>query len=220
MTVINTNVKSLISQNALNKNNRALSAAMEQLSTGKRINSAKDDAAGLAISSRMTSQIRGLDQAVRNGNDGISMLQTAEGALQAAQLAPAAQRSALVALALLVAVVVSFAGWMAGRAQNADRSLAGSVSLVFVGLLIAGGGVVPELSGDRTPGAADGRGQASLRRWQRRPDARRLDLARRRDYAAARDLGTEQCSRLRQVPVGGYCQGGDSPGSPDTGAGR
>jgi flagellin len=81
MTVINTNVKSLISQNALNKNNRALSAAMEQLSTGKRINSAKDDAAGLAISSRMTSQIRGLDQAVRNGNDGISMLQTAEGAL-------------------------------------------------------------------------------------------------------------------------------------------
>jgi flagellin len=81
MTVINTNVKSLISQNALNKNNRALSAAMEQLSTGKRINSAKDDAAGLAISSRMTAQIRGLDQAVRNGNDGISMLQTAEGAL-------------------------------------------------------------------------------------------------------------------------------------------
>jgi flagellin len=81
MTVINTNVKSLISQNALNKNNRALSAAMEQLSTGRRINSAKDDAAGLAISSRMTSQIRGLDQAVRNGNDGISMLQTAEGAL-------------------------------------------------------------------------------------------------------------------------------------------
>ena len=81
MTVINTNVKSLISQNALSKNNRALSAAMEQLSTGKRINSAKDDAAGLAISSRMTSQIRGLDQAVRNGNDAISMLQTAEGAL-------------------------------------------------------------------------------------------------------------------------------------------
>jgi len=77
MTVINTNVKSLISQNALSKNNRALSAAMEQLSTGKRINSAKDDAAGLAISSRMTAQIRGLDQAVRNGNDGISMLQTA-----------------------------------------------------------------------------------------------------------------------------------------------
>ena len=81
MTVINTNIKSLISQNALSKNNRALSAAMEQLSTGRRINSAKDDAAGLAISSRMTSQIRGLDQAVRNGNDGISMLQTAEGAL-------------------------------------------------------------------------------------------------------------------------------------------
>lgn len=81
MTVINTNIKSLISQNALSKNSRSLSAAMEQLSTGKRINSAKDDAAGLAISSRMTAQIRGLDQSVRNGNDAISMLQTAEGAM-------------------------------------------------------------------------------------------------------------------------------------------
>ena len=81
MSVINTNIKSLISQQALNKNGRALSAAMEQLSTGKRINSAADDAAGLAISNRMTAQIRGLDQAVRNANDGISMLQTAEGAL-------------------------------------------------------------------------------------------------------------------------------------------
>lgn len=81
MSVINTNIKSLISQQALNKNGRALSAAMEQLSTGKRINSAADDAAGLAISNRMTAQIRGLDQAIRNANDGISMLQTAEGAL-------------------------------------------------------------------------------------------------------------------------------------------
>jgi flagellin len=81
MTVINTNIKSLVSQNAMVKNNRDLSDAMQQLSTGKRINSAKDDAAGLAISSRMTSQIKGLDQAVRNANDGISLLQTAEGAL-------------------------------------------------------------------------------------------------------------------------------------------
>lgn len=81
MTVINTNIKSLVSQNALNKNSRSLAVAMEQLSTGKRINSAADDAAGLAISSRMTSQIKGLDQAVRNANDGISLLQTAEGAL-------------------------------------------------------------------------------------------------------------------------------------------
>ena len=80
MTVINTNIKSMISQNALNTNSRALSSAMEQLSTGKRINSAKDDAAGLAISSRMTAQIRGLNQAIRNANDGISMLQTVEGA--------------------------------------------------------------------------------------------------------------------------------------------
>jgi flagellin len=81
MTVINTNIKSLVSQNALSRNSRDVSAAMEQLSTGKRINSAKDDAAGLAISSRMTAQIRGLDQAVRNANDGISLLQTTEGAL-------------------------------------------------------------------------------------------------------------------------------------------
>jgi flagellin len=81
MTVINTNIKSLVSQNAMVKNNRDLSNAMQQLSTGKRINSAADDAAGLAISSRMTSQINGLDQAVRNANDGISLLQTAEGAL-------------------------------------------------------------------------------------------------------------------------------------------
>ena len=81
MTVINTNIKSLISQNALNINSRALSSAMEQLSTGKRINSAADDAAGLAISSRMTAQIRGLDQSIRNANDGISLLNTAEGAL-------------------------------------------------------------------------------------------------------------------------------------------
>jgi flagellin len=81
MTVINTNIKSLVSQNAMVKNNRDLSDAMQQLSTGKRINSAKDDAAGLAISSRMTSQITGLNQAIRNGNDSVSMLQTTEGAM-------------------------------------------------------------------------------------------------------------------------------------------
>lgn len=81
MSVINTNVKSLVSQNAMVKNNRNLADAMQQLSTGKRINSAKDDAAGLAISSRMTSQITGLNQAVRNGNDAVSMLQTTEGAM-------------------------------------------------------------------------------------------------------------------------------------------
>jgi len=80
MTVINTNVKSLVAQNALTVNNRSLSKAMEQLSTGKRINSAADDAAGLAISNKMTSQIKGLSQAIRNANDGISLLQTAEGA--------------------------------------------------------------------------------------------------------------------------------------------
>ena len=81
MSVINTNFKSLITQNNLTVNNRNLSDAMEKLSTGKRINSAADDAAGLAISNKMTAQIRGLNQSVRNANDGISMLQTAEGAL-------------------------------------------------------------------------------------------------------------------------------------------
>jgi flagellin len=81
MSVINTNVKSLVAQNALTVNGRAMSKTMEQLSTGKRINSAADDAAGLAISNKMTSQVRGLNQAVRNANDAISMIQTAEGAL-------------------------------------------------------------------------------------------------------------------------------------------
>ncbi len=80
MSVINTNVNSLVSQAALARNERSLSSAMQQLSTGTRINSAKDDAAGLAITSRMSAQIRGLNQAVRNANDGISLLQTAEGA--------------------------------------------------------------------------------------------------------------------------------------------
>ncbi len=81
MTVINTNVNSLYAQDALKFNSRAQSVAMQQLSTGSRINSAKDDAAGLAIGNNMTMQIRGLDQAVRNANDGINMMQTAEGAM-------------------------------------------------------------------------------------------------------------------------------------------
>ncbi len=81
MSVINTNVSSLITQNALAINSRAQSTAMQQLSTGLRINGAKDDAAGLAIASKMTSQIKGLDQAVRNSNDAVSMLQTADGAM-------------------------------------------------------------------------------------------------------------------------------------------
>jgi len=82
MTVINTNVNSLTAATSLAINERNLSTAMERLSTGKRINGAKDDAAGQAIASRMTAQIRGLDQAVRNSNDGISMLQTADGAME------------------------------------------------------------------------------------------------------------------------------------------
>ena len=81
MTVINTNTAANITANALTKNERAMSQAMERLSTGQRINSAGDDAAGLAISSRMTSQINGLNMAVRNANDAISMVSTAEGAI-------------------------------------------------------------------------------------------------------------------------------------------
>ena len=81
MTVINTNMSALFAKNSLTINARAMGAAMEQLSTGLRINSAKDDAAGLAISDKMTSQIRGLNQAINNGNDAISLLQTAEGSM-------------------------------------------------------------------------------------------------------------------------------------------
>jgi flagellin len=81
MSVINTNVSALSAQNALKTNARSMSTNMEQLSTGSRINSAKDDAAGLAIGQNMTSQIRGLNMAVRNINDGVNMMQTAEGAM-------------------------------------------------------------------------------------------------------------------------------------------
>ena len=81
MPSINTNVSALNAQAALAKNSRAMSTAMEQLSTGSRVNSAGDDAAGMAIGNSMTSQIRGLNQAVRNLNDGVNLLQTAEGAL-------------------------------------------------------------------------------------------------------------------------------------------
>ena len=79
--VINTNVMSLNAQRNLTLSQNDMSTAMERLSSGKRINTAGDDAAGLAISNRLTSQVRGLNQAIRNANDGISMIQTAEGAL-------------------------------------------------------------------------------------------------------------------------------------------
>jgi len=81
MSVINTNVMSLTAQRNLNASQNDLSTAIQRLSSGLRINSAKDDAAGLAIATRMTSQINGLNQAVRNANDGISMAQTTESAL-------------------------------------------------------------------------------------------------------------------------------------------
>jgi flagellin len=82
MSVINTNIKSLVAQDALNINNRKLSTTMERLSTGSRINSAADDAAGLSISTRMESQVRGLQMAVKNAYDAISVTETAEGAME------------------------------------------------------------------------------------------------------------------------------------------
>ena len=81
MAVVNTNIGASVAQAALMRNERALNTAMEQLSTGKKINSAGDNASGLAISTRLTSQIRGLDTAIRNANDAMSMVNTAEGAL-------------------------------------------------------------------------------------------------------------------------------------------
>lgn len=81
MAVINTNSLSLLTQNNLSKSQSSLGTAIERLSSGLRINSAKDDAAGQAIANRFTSNIRGLTQAARNANDGISIAQTTEGAL-------------------------------------------------------------------------------------------------------------------------------------------
>ena len=81
MSVVNTNVSASLAQAALAKNERALGTAMEQLSTGSKINSASDDAAGLAMAAKFTAQIKGLDMAVKNANDAVSMISTAEGAL-------------------------------------------------------------------------------------------------------------------------------------------
>jgi flagellin len=81
MAVVNTNVNASVAQNALIKNERSMNTAMERLSTGQRINAASDDAAGLAIASRMTSQVRGLEVGIRNANDAISMISVADGAM-------------------------------------------------------------------------------------------------------------------------------------------
>jgi flagellin len=81
MSVINTNIGAIKASNASNAANKMLGVAMERLSTGKRINSAKDDAAGMAIATSMTASVRGMNQGIRNANDGISLAQTAEGAL-------------------------------------------------------------------------------------------------------------------------------------------
>ena len=93
---VNTNVSSLNAQRQLFNTGNGLDTAYERLSSGFRINSAADDAAGLQISDRMTSQIMGLDQAVRNANDGISLAQTAEGAMQ--EITTALQRIRVLAI--------------------------------------------------------------------------------------------------------------------------
>jgi flagellin len=82
MTVINSNSAAMLTANSINQNDRAMTSTMERLSTGKRINSAADDAAGLAIATKMTAQIRGLDQAGRNANNATSMVQLADGAAE------------------------------------------------------------------------------------------------------------------------------------------
>ncbi|MFM5954947.1 MAG: flagellin [Novosphingobium sp.] len=81
MSVINTNISAIRAANASNSASKMLGTAMERLSTGKRLNSAKDDAAGLAIATSMTAQVRGMNQGIRNSNDGIALAQTAEGSL-------------------------------------------------------------------------------------------------------------------------------------------
>jgi flagellin len=80
MTVINTNIAASITATAMKSNARAMENTMERLATGTRVNSASDDAAGLAIGSKMTAQVKGLQQAARNANDAISLVQTADGA--------------------------------------------------------------------------------------------------------------------------------------------
>ena len=82
MSVINTNIKSLVAQDVLTQNSKRLAVAMERLSTGKRINSSKDDATGLAIVTKLDSQTRGLQTAIKNANDSMSAVETAEGAMQ------------------------------------------------------------------------------------------------------------------------------------------
>ena len=106
--VINTNIMSLISQRALNESQLSMQSSVERLSSGLRINRAKDDAAGLAISERITAQIRGLNQAVRNANDGISMLQTTEGAID--EISNALQRMRELAVQASTGTVSSAGG--------------------------------------------------------------------------------------------------------------
>ena len=91
MPVVNTNINSIVAQNATNKSDRAMTKTMEKLSTGYRINKAGDDAAGLAVSTKLTAQIRGTNQAARNVSDAIALVQTADGA--AKEISAIMQRS-------------------------------------------------------------------------------------------------------------------------------
>jgi flagellin len=135
--VINTNTFSLNSQRSLNRSQMDMQTALQRLSSGLRINSAKDDAAGLAISQRFTAQIRGLDQANRNANDGISLLQTAEGAL--AETTTSLQRMRELAVQAMNATVGSddkaslnqeFQALSAEIQRNADTTKFNGVNLI------------------------------------------------------------------------------------------
>ncbi|MGB5494329.1 MAG: flagellin, partial [Sedimenticolaceae bacterium] len=114
--VINTNIFALNAQRNLNKTTSALQTSMERLSSGLRINRAKDDAAGLAISDKMTAQIRGLNQAIRNVNDGVGYVQTADGALE--EVTNSLQRMRELAVQASTGTVSSTAGAGGGTSDK------------------------------------------------------------------------------------------------------
>ena len=134
MSVINTNVKALAAQASMSNVNKSMETAMERLSTGIRINSAKDDAAGLAIALRMTADIRGMAVAIRNANDGISLTQTAEGSL--GQINDMLQRMRELAVQSANGTVVNGRPLKAGMSIELPRQ--GNVVFVAVRLSISG----------------------------------------------------------------------------------
>ena len=108
MPVINTNINSIVSQNATNRSDRAMTTTMEKLSTGYRINKSGDDAAGLAVSTKMTSQIRGTYQASRNISDAVAMVQTADGALREVSIMQRMRELAVQGQLKLIHLLISY----------------------------------------------------------------------------------------------------------------